>query len=222
MKKIFLLAAFFCGVISARAVDTNAIVNAWLGAQTNLQNWTADFTQTRSLKTLTQPLTSTGHLWFQAPNQFRWELLKPSHTIALRQADDMYVIYPQLKRAERYPINASVPGEWREALSLLEAGFPRTRADLDSHFHIGVLTETNGAYQLELLPNSAFVKKMLTDIRVGLATNDFSLTSTELVFIDGSRMRNDFTNGVMNSKFPDGLFDWQPPADYKVTEPFPK
>ncbi len=222
--KLFVILALASTGLAANAgaADTNAIVTAWLSAQTNLQNWSADFTQTRTLKTLTQPLTATGHLWFAAPSRFRWELLHPAHTIALREAENMYVIYPQLKRAERYPINANVPGEWREALSLLEAGFPRDRQELDAHFHIGALTETNGAWQIELLPNSAFVRRMLTVIRVGLATNDFSLTSTELVFIDGSKMKNDFTNGVMNSKMDDKLFEWESPPDFKVTEPFAK
>jgi len=209
-----------CGLI--HAADTNAVLSGWLSAQTNLQTWQADFTQTRMLKALTQPLVATGHIWFATPNRFRWELRWPSHTIALREAEQMWVIYPRLKRAERYPLDAKTSGEWRDALALLEAGFPRNREEFDSRFRILSLSETNGSWQLGLQPTSAFARKMMKGITVGLATNDFALTSTELVFIDGSRMRNDFTNGVLNSTFDESVFVWKPPEDYKVTEPIGK
>lgn len=218
MFGVFLLISTF----AARAADTNAVLNGWLAAQTNLQTWTADFTQTRTLKTLTRPLVATGHLWFATPNRFRWELQSPSQTIALRATDEMWVIYPKLKRAERYPVNAKSAGEWKDALALLEAGFPRDRKDFESRFHILSLGETNGSWQLSLQPSSAFAKKMMKEIVIGLATNDYALTSTEMVFVDGSRMRNDFTKGVMNSGFDPSVFEWKPPADYKVTEPMGK
>lgn len=209
-------------VVGARAADTNAVLGAWLSAQTNLHTWMADFTQTRMLRTLTQPLVATGHVWFATPNRFRWEVRWPAPTLALRQTNQMYVVYPRLKRAERYPLDATAPGEWREALGLLEAGFPRDRADLESRFHILSLTESNGSWQLVLQPTSRFARRMISEIHIGLATNNFSLTSTELMSADGSRMRNDFTNSILNPPFGDTVFDWEPGAGYKVTEPFAK
>ena len=59
------------------AADTNTLLNSWFNAQTNIQTWTADFIQTRVLKSLTQPLTATGHVWFAAPNRFRWNSAAP-------------------------------------------------------------------------------------------------------------------------------------------------
>ena len=206
----------------ARAADTNAVLTGWLNAQTNLQTWSADFTQTRSLKTLTQPLTATGRIWFAKPNQFRWELGSPARTIALRQSDEMYVIYPRLKRAERYPVGAKAKGEWREALELLETGFPKNRAEFDARFRVLSLTETNGSWLLGLQPASSFARQMMKEIRVGLATNDFSLTSNELIFVDGSSMKNDYTNAVLNPKLEADRFTWKPEPGYKVTEPMGK
>lgn len=201
------------------AADTNAVISGWLAAQTNVQTWEADFTQTRTLKTLTKPLLATGHLRFAAPDRFRWELLAPAQTIALRDADEMWVIYPMLKRAERYRFDEKTSGEWRETLSLLEAGFPRNRAELDSRFNVVSIVETNGNWQLALQPSNAFARKLMRQITVGLATNDFALTSTELEFVDGSRMRNDFTNAVLNPKLDGTLFKWTPGVEFKVTEP---
>jgi outer membrane lipoprotein-sorting protein len=220
--------ATFCAIAcvlalpTLRAADTNAVLDSWFAAQSQVRAMSADFVQTRTLKTLVQPLTATGHLWFSPPNQFRWELGRPAQTIALRHADDMFVIYPRLKRAEHYPLGASAPREWRDAMSLLDAGFPKTRREFESQFQILSLAETNGTWLLALQPRSAAARQVMPELRLSLATNDFSLTGTELVFVDGSRMRNVFTNVVLNAPLDETIFQWQPPADYKVTDPFAK
>jgi len=218
------LATALCGLAqpSLRAADTNAVLDAWFAAQANVHSLSADFVQTRTLKTLVQPLVATGHLWFAPPNQFRWELGQPAQTIALRHADEMYVIYPRLKRAEHYPLGASAPREWRDAMSLLDAGFPRTRKEFDAQFNIQSLTETNGTWLVALQPRSAAARQIMPELRISLTTNDFSLAGTELVFVDGSRMRNDFTHAVVNAPTDENLFQWTPPADFKVTNPFAK
>jgi outer membrane lipoprotein-sorting protein len=215
---------FALGIFSllhvARAADTNTVLDAWFAAQKNLHTWSADFTQTRALKTLTQPLVTQGHIAFATPNDFCWELGQPARTIALRHGDEMFVVYPRLKRAERYPLGAGTPTEWRDTMSLLQAGFPRDRKEFNAQFQILLLTETNGNWQMWLQPKSTFARRMMPELRIGLATNDFSLASTELVFVDGSRMRNDFTKTVMNPPLDVKLFEWTPPADFKVVEPF--
>jgi outer membrane lipoprotein-sorting protein len=216
--------AILCLLATAnlRAADTNAVLESWFAAQAGVRTLSADFLQTRTLKTLVQPLTASGRLWFAPPNQFRWELGRPPQTIALRHADDMYVIYPRLKRAEHYPLGASAPREWRDAMSLLDAGFPSTRAQFDSQFQIQSLAQTNGTWLLALQPRAASAREIMPELRVFLATNDFSLAGTELVFVDGSRMRNDFTNAVTNASLDENIFRWKAPADFTVTEPFAK
>src|SRR3954467_6668986 len=136
-KLRFQAAALSFLLLCTRALAADqAVVTRWLNAQTNIQSWTADVTQIRRLKTLTQPLTATGHVWFAAPNQFRWEIGKPAQTIALRTADEMLVIYPRLKRAERYSFSGQQTGPWKDTLALLEAGFPRNETDLNKQFRI--------------------------------------------------------------------------------------
>jgi outer membrane lipoprotein-sorting protein len=220
LRQLFLVLGIFSALQNARADETNSVMDAWFAAQKNLHTWSADFVQTRTLKTLTRPLVAWGHVAFAMPDDFRWELGQPARTIALRQGDEMFVIYPRLKRAERYPLGAATPTEWRDTMSLLQAGFPRDRKEFDAQFQIVSLTETNGTWQMALQPNSLFARRMMPELCIGLATNDFSLTSTELVFVDGSRLRNDFTNAVLNPSLDEKLFEWNPPADFKVVEPF--
>ncbi|MDD5140143.1 MAG: outer membrane lipoprotein carrier protein LolA [Verrucomicrobiales bacterium] len=219
-RQLFFALGIFAALQNVHAADSTAVLDAWFAAQKNLRAWSADFVQTRALKTLTQPLVAKGHITFAMPDDFRWELGQPAQTIALRHGDEMFVIYPRLKRAERYPMGAGTPAEWHDTMSLLQAGFPRDRKEFDAQFQILSLTETNGAWQMSLQPKSTFTRRMMPELVIGLATNDFSLTSTELIFVDGSRMRNDFTNAVLNPVLDEKLFQWTPPADFKVTSPF--
>jgi outer membrane lipoprotein-sorting protein len=195
------------------------LLSSWLHAQTNLLTWHATVTQTRSLKTLTQPLVNTGRVWFAAPNRFRWEIGDPPSTIAVRRAEEMLVIYPKLKRAERYPLAGKQTGPWKDTLTLLEAGFPRSRAELEARFRVLSETRSGLACEVALQPRSSSARRMMPQIKVAFATNDFTLRATELQFADGSTMRNEFTNTVLNPKLEDELF--APPLgdDIKVVEP---
>jgi len=213
-----LIALLFCPPVASRA-DTNDVLNSWFAAQTNLQSWSADFVQTRTLKTLTQPLVTSGHVWFAAPDSFHWEIGKPARTIARGTGDTMYVVYPMLKRAERYPMGPNTPKQWRDMMSLLQAGLPRNRQDFEKTFRVTAMVQTNDLWLLTLQPRSEFARQMMPELRLDLSTNHFSLTATELVFVDGSRMRSDYKNAQLNAPVDQSLFQWTPPADFKVTQP---
>jgi outer membrane lipoprotein-sorting protein len=51
-----------------------------------------------------------------------------------------------------------------------------------------------------------------------LLTTNLALAGTELVFVDGSRMRNEFVNVRTNVEVA-GRFSLEVPADFKVVEP---
>ena len=202
----------------ARA-QTNSLLATWLDSQTNIQTWSADVVQTRTLKSLTQPLTATGHIWFAEPNLFHWELGNPPQTIAIRQRDELLVIYPRLKRAERYPLTGNMNSPWRDALALLEAGFPRSQAEVESQFRILSQTVSENVCEVVLQPKSASARRMMPQIKIAFSTADFSLRATELQIADGSTMRNDFTNAVLNPTIDPALFAPKLESDFKIVEP---
>ena len=204
---------------NSRAAGLSPEVASWLAAQTNIQSWSADFIQTRSLKSLAKPLTASGHVWFAAPNRFRWELGNPPQTIAVRATQELLVIYPRLKRVERIPLVGNQTGPWRDALALLEAGFPRSAVELEAQYNILSQTVQNGTGQLVLQPKSASARRMIPQIEIDFDAKDSSLRSTELQFADGSSMRNDFKSAVLNPTVGPDTFSPQFPSDYKVVEP---
>jgi outer membrane lipoprotein-sorting protein len=203
----------------AHAADLDRLLDRWCAAQTNVQTWSADVTQTRSLKVLSQPLVATGKLWLAMPDRFRLELGQPAQTIVLRQPDQLLIMYPPLKRVEKYPLRDAQAGTWKDALALLEASFPQSRAVLESCFRVVSAVQTNSIVRLSLQPKSASARKFMTEILVSFHTNDFLPTATELKFSDGSSIRIDFTNAVLNAPLAEGLFEAKPAPDFKVVEP---
>jgi outer membrane lipoprotein-sorting protein len=204
---------------AGRAAGHDAVLSAWFGMQTNLQSWSAEVTQTRTLKALTQPLTATGRVWFAAPGRFRWELGEPAQTIAVREPDQMLVIYPRLKRVERYPLTGSAAERWHELLALIDAGFPTSAAELESRFRVLSTATTNDTRWITLEPRAASARKLLPEIGLVLALTDGSLLGTQLRFADGSVLRNDFTHAKRNPPLDEALFHPAVPPDFTVVEP---
>lgn len=216
------LLLWLTGTLSVRAADNPALVTSWLNAQTNIQTWTADVVQTRNLKSLARPLSKEGRVWFAAPNRFRWELGTPAETIAVRNSKEMLVIYPRLKRAERFPLDQQTAGPFKDTLALLDAGFPRSRSDLDSRFNITSQELSNEVCTLGLQPRSPSARRMMPELRIAFGTNDWTLRSTELKFADGSTMHNAFRNPKLNPSIAENLFNPSIANDIKVVEPMKK
>jgi outer membrane lipoprotein-sorting protein len=218
----FALCILHLGVFQSRAAEPSPLITAWLDAQTNIHTWTADVVQTRNLKSLSRPLSKEGRVWFAAPNRFRWEIGAPAETIAVRKPDEMLVIYPRLKRAERFPLESQSSGPFKDTLALLDAGFPRNRADLDARFTIASQTLSNNVCTLVLQPKSPSARRMMPELRVAFGTNDWTLRSTELKFADGSTMHNTFRNSKLNPSIDENQFNPPLEADIKIVEPMKK
>ena len=201
------------------ATEISPVLDAWFAAQTNFHTFTGKVIQTRTLQALSQPLVSTGQVWIAIPDRFRWEIGQPAQTIALRQPDGLSIVYPRLKRVAKYPLTDRQPGPWRDMLALLDASFPRSRAELETQFRVLSVSTTNADWVVTLEPKSTFARRMMAGIAISVRTNDFLLTATEMKFADGSRMRNDFTETQTNTVLPDGCFDLKLEPDYKVVEP---
>jgi outer membrane lipoprotein-sorting protein len=204
--------------IVANAQDYEAQFNKWFAVQTNMQNWSAGFTQSRSLVALAQPLTSAGRVWVK-PGEFRWELGQPPQTIVVRNPDELLILYPRFKRAEMYALDKIPPGPIKDAMALLDVSLPRDRASMEEHFQLLSATVTNATLQMTLQPKSVSARQFIGNIIIGFHTNDFVIADSEMRFSDGSTLRNDFTNVVFNQPMEPKLFETNIPPDYSVVEP---
>jgi outer membrane lipoprotein-sorting protein len=213
------LAAWLIASSLEAAEPATDLLDRWFAAQQNLKTWRADFVQTRTLKALSNPLTTPGRAMFQAPHEFRWELGQPAQTVAIRGMNELVVLYPKLSRAERYPVNAEQAGRYKDLLVLLEAGFPRDRKSLEASFRIMKQTSIEGRHEVSLQPRSSNAKRLMPELKLSFRTSDLSLLSTEMIFSDGSSMRTEFKQPELNPKLEADLFSTAIPTGYQVSEP---
>ena len=222
MKRIFLPITLALAAFTAAADGLNDSLAKWIQAQAGMTTWSADFKQTRELKALNEPLVATGKLWVSLPDKFRWEVQKPAPTIAVRDKDELTIIYPKLHRAERYSLTKLRVGPWKDLMSLLDTGFPRSREEFEARFKIKSIGAASDAVHVVLEPTSVLAKKYLPDLSIDFATADLSLRATDLKFIDGSSLKTEFTNPKLNAGVDDELFHPKLGPEYQVRgdEPF--
>jgi hypothetical protein len=132
------------------------------------------------------------------------------------------IIYPRLKRVEEIALTGGGTGDWRSALDMLEAGFPRSEAGLRDHYRILSQTGTNEVCQLQLQPRSTAIQQMVPRIEIDINVTNYVLSGTELEFSDGSTLRNDFHNIVLNPKLDKEVFTPEIPKAYTVVVPVRK
>jgi outer membrane lipoprotein-sorting protein len=102
---------------------------------------------------------------------------------------------------------------------MLEAGFPRTEAELLDHYEVLSQNVTNQTCKLRLQPRAESFRRMMPQLEIDFDTKDYLLRGTELQFADGSTMRNDFTDIVVNPKLEDSIFSPAIAPDYTVVHP---
>ena len=62
------------GLLTAAPIAKSDLtpVKKWIASQAGMKSLSADFVQTRTFRTLRDPLERQGHIWFQSPDAFRW------------------------------------------------------------------------------------------------------------------------------------------------------
>lgn len=195
------------------------ILNSWLNRQAQVKSWSADVLQIRKLKSLVRPLESKGRVWFAQPNRFRWQLGEPPRTIATRTDRELVIVYPRLKQVERYPISAASNSAWKEAMALLDVGFPSDPKAFHSRYELISTKRSQKGWVLELRPAAKEALRLLERVRLEVTADDFILLATELVFPDGSTMRNQFSNHRLNPELEETLFEAEIGEGYQVINP---
>jgi outer membrane lipoprotein-sorting protein len=206
------------GPAAADEDGSQTVLDRWLGAQAKIETWSADVVESRELKNIAHPIVNRGQVWFEKPNRFRWQLGEPPRTIAVRKGDELLIVYPRLKRVERYAIGETVNPAWRQALALLEVGFPTDPDAFRARYDPLSVTRTEKGWRFELQPRAEAARELIERVRIDVSAENLELLATELVFPDGSTMRNDFVDRKINPKLDESLFDVDT-SGYQVVSP---
>ncbi len=207
--RLFLLFLILLPLTLHSAPPTNlAPVKQWITRQTEFRSVSADLVQTRSLRSLRNPLTTPGHLWFVAPNSFRWELGEPVKTVVLRQGEFIHVITPAKKKAERHPANNAGKNQGMQGMGMITFPLAKDFPDFNRQFEILSVVVDGNKCRLDVLPRNPQTRKMLTALKIEFDTQNGKMSHFEIVTRDGSSLKNEFTNIRVNPKIERKMFEF--------------
>lgn len=210
-----LLALTFLPVLAHAAPADRAVLDKWIASQAKIETLSADFTQTRKLLSVKNPLSSSGHLWFRKPVAFRWELGSPAKRIALRNGTDITLAEPPRKRATKSTLADAASNVG--VRDLLDAPIAMSKKAFDERFDVISLDSDGQTVRAKLSLRDAQAARYVSSVILNFDAATNHLLSFEMVFRDGSSFRNDFTNVRINEKLPAGIFDLDL-AGYTVTD----
>lgn len=216
MRALFFLiaAAALLAPCPALAGDTE-ILRDWIAKGRDIRSFSADFVQTRTLRTLRMPLKSEGHVWFQAPRQFRWELGSPPRAAALRIGDDAWLIDLKKKRAKKFDLEAAGDDAMMRNFLVLEFPIARSYEEFTRRFEILATDSGDGWAAVELVPREPEMREMVQRATFVFEPASGDLMRFDLTFRDGSRLRNEFSNVCTNVRIDPAVFTFDP-AGFRV------
>src|SRR5436190_20998805 len=91
------------------AADLKALLARVREKRTAAPQVQADFQEEKSVHLLNKPITSSGKMWFQAPNKFRREARGNSPSITVSDGQQLWIYYPKFQSAEHYSLGKRSP-----------------------------------------------------------------------------------------------------------------
>jgi outer membrane lipoprotein-sorting protein len=209
LAPLSLIVLAFLGAVPGSAAEPDmAPIKRWLAKQDDLRSIQADFTQTRALRALRDPIATPGRIWFSAPDSLRWELGEPAKTVVVRKGDTYFLIQPAKKKAERYKAESIAKDGGAMGFAMMNFPIAKDFADFNRQFETLAVNVSGDHCHLEVLPRDAQAKRFLAAIKMDFDTVSGHLLSFEMATREGSSMRSDFTNVRMNQKIDRHVFDY--------------
>lgn len=190
------------------SLDLSLLENSFQ-AQKKIRSISAEFIQTRALKTLKSPIAIKGRFWFEAPDLFRWELGEPAKSIVIGSHKGVSIIQPAKKRVEKMdftnPAQAQGAPEFLRMMNMLSS---RSVENLQNEMNILSLKNTGSNCRLEMLPKDPQMAKGLTSLVLDFDQSTGYWIAFELVTKEGSSMRTEFRNVQLNAKLDARTFEY--------------
>ena len=187
------LVGFLCAALAALAVAA--------GPTKAPERLTADFTMTRTLKVLSDSITSRGKLALGGAGRLRFEVIEPSRSILVIAGGKGWLSYPDLKVTRGFDLGADpVMRVMSEHLLVLTAG------DFGKAEAFYTVTDAPEAGVKRLLPKQPEIAKLFSEMRVSLGAGGV-VAWVELVSAGGDVTRIEFSNVRLDPPLDDAMFE---------------
>lgn len=203
----------------ARVLDLTPVAR-WIEKQQSIRSIEADFTQTRSLRTLRNPLKAGGRFWFSAPASFRWQVGDPPSTVAIGDDKEITLIDTKKKTAEKMSRSEVNQQARARGFGMMEFPIAKNYKDFIERFDVLDLEISGTTCHLEILPKNSQARRFLSKIALDFDTESGQLLAFDISTREGSSMRSEFSNVRVNGKIEPSVFRYDL-TGYEVTNAQP-
>lgn len=184
-----------------------SVLETCLAAQKKIRSISAEFTQTRALRTLKSPIAIKGRFWFASPDRFRWELGEPAKTIIIGSRQGATILQPLKKRAEKVSFDSPRAAGVADLLRMMEMNSNQTVDGFQKQMRVLSLKNIGPHCRLEMLPKDPVAAKGLSSLFLDFDPMTGHWVGFEFVTKEGSSMRTEFTHVELNPKLDNSIFD---------------
>ncbi len=182
-----------------------------------IEDLSADFTQSTTIEGFGTPLTSSGHLYIKKPGLLRWDYREPSRERIYVRGNDLKMYVPEHEQVVVGSLSQMVAS--KAPLRLLQGA-----ADLDRHFALEpVDAPVRGAGKGPLLglrpkDNETGAAPTLSRIVVELKPSTYVISRVWLFERSGNVSRFEFTEIRINEGLDREVFEFTPPEGTVIVE----
>jgi outer membrane lipoprotein carrier protein len=198
-------------------LDVAAVVAKVQKRYDEAADFKARFTQTLTSAALTRTTNSSGQVTFKKPGRMRWDYEKPDKSSYITDGGVLWLYEPDDKQAFKQDLKAS---QLPAALAFL-MGKGKLASEFDITFGPERAASAGGPgapknYVLSLSPKTP--QAQVKSIVFVVDPHDWFVRQSEIVDAQGNTNVIVFSDVVMNSKVPDALFHFTPPAGTRVID----
>src|SRR5256885_12467484 len=207
---ISLFVALTC-IANSTPLSEGDLKNLLAGIRQN-RTTQADFQEQRMIRLMKKPILSSGKVWFQPPNKFRREVKGSSPSLTVSDGRQLWIYYPNLKSAERYPLGKGSPLD--STVAAINSAL--NLENIENTFQINA-TKTDKGYELALLPRTASMKRVFQKLDLHI-NESLRVERTDMLLPNGDRIVTMYSNQT-RAPVPASTFEFKPPAGTEVSTP---
>jgi outer membrane lipoprotein-sorting protein len=205
-RRLLSITLFLASTLSEAgfAADLSTL-RTWIKAQGEIVSLRGAFSQERKIKVLHKTLVAPGRFWYQAPDQFRWEIGVPARSIAIHSRDTFTMIDVEKGKAE---VQDMVGGDDNSRMvAYFQLSFPRDWASFQQEFKVLSVVESGDVLQAELEPLRPGSARGVRTITFEIDPKSYATRAFVLSLKDGSEMRTSFSGVERDVPLPGSTFD---------------
>lgn len=174
----------------------------------------ADYVESRKLALLKNPVTESGTLSYEPPDNFRKEARSPKRIWNISDGRTLWVVFPDENTAEKYPLRSN--RALRDSFAVLGLVFHLSSESLSKHFEV-TGQKTSSGHVLVLQPRQRSIRESMESLRVVINASD-RIEEIQILGKDGNSTRVSLSNERSFQPEP-GFFEFRPPENMQVSSP---